>query len=342
MTEAKISCRNLWKLYGAKPQEFLQKHNGKPTTEALKQAGFVSAVRDVNLDVMQGEILVVMGLSGSGKSTLLRCLARLIEPTTGEVNFEGKNLLKASSAEMIELRRHKMGMVFQNFALLPHRTVLQNVAFPLEVQGIGRAQREERAREVVELVGLRGREDYYPRQLSGGQQQRVGIARSLAVGPDVWFLDEPFSALDPLIRRDMQNEFLRLQALLSKTIVFITHDFDEAIRIADRIVIMKDGVIEQCGTAEELVTNPATPYVEEFTRQISRGQFLTVASAMTATEKRPAASDAISHNVLLEDVARRVLSGDKHVDVIDDEGALIGILSRAAMIDALYVGEKRQ
>lgn len=342
MTEAKISCRNLWKLYGNKPLEFLQAHNGKPTTEALKQAGFVSAVRDVNLDVMEGEILVVMGLSGSGKSTLVRCLARLVEPTTGEVNFEGRNLLKASNAEMIELRRHKMGMVFQNFALLPHRTVLQNVAFPLEVQGIGRREREKRAREVVELVGLRGREDYYPRQLSGGQQQRVGIARSLAVGPDVWFLDEPFSALDPLIRRDMQDEFLRLQALLSKTIVFITHDFDEAIRIADRIVIMKDGVIEQCGTAEELVTRPATAYVEEFTRQISRGQFLTVAAAMSPVEKRKPSSDAISHAILLEDVARRVLSRETPLDVIDDSGELVGILSRAAMIDALYAEERAQ
>jgi glycine betaine/proline transport system ATP-binding protein len=339
MTEAKISCRNLWKLYGADAREFLQRHNGKPSTEALQAGNYISAVRDVSLDIMPGQILVVMGLSGSGKSTLLRCLARLVEPTSGEVIFEGQNLLKASEAEMIELRRHKMGMVFQNFALLPHRTVLENVAFPLQVQGMNRRQREIRAMEVVELVGLRGRESYYPRELSGGQQQRVGIARSLAVGPDVWFLDEPFSALDPLIRREMQDEFLRLQQMLNKTIVFITHDFAEAIRIADRIAIMKDGVIEQLGTAEELVTRPATPYVAEFTRDVSRGQFLSVASAMTPVPERPPLAGAVRERERLERVARQVLLSDDPVDVIDDDGMLVGALGRSAVIDALYAKE---
>jgi len=185
-----------------------------------------------------------MGLSGSGKSTLVRCLSRLVEPTAGEIDFDGRDLLKATEAELIEIRRKKMGMVFQQFALLPHLTVLQNTAFPLDVQGVDRATCEARAKEVIELVGLKGREQNYPRELSGGQQQRVGIARSLAVEPDLWFLDEPFSALDPLIRREMQDEFLRLQALLHKTIVFITHDFDEAIRLADRIAVMKDGAID--------------------------------------------------------------------------------------------------
>jgi glycine betaine/proline transport system ATP-binding protein len=336
MTEAKISCRNLWKLYGAGADEFLKQHNGKPSTEALRAGNYVSAVRDVSLDIMPGQILVVMGLSGSGKSTLLRCLARLVEPTAGEVIFEGQNLLKATEAEMIELRRHKMGMVFQNFALLPHRTVLENVAFPLQVQGMNRRQREDRAREVVELVGLKGRESYYPRQLSGGQQQRVGIARSLAVGPDVWFLDEPFSALDPLIRREMQDEFLRLQQMLAKTIVFITHDFGEAIRVADRIAIMKDGLVEQLGTAEELVTCPATPYVAEFTREISRDQFLSVSSAMTPAKGRRPLDGAIKLQARLVDVARQVLSSDDPVDVVDDNGLLVGALSRPAVIDALY------
>lgn len=339
MTEAKISCRNLWKLYGADAREFLQRHNGKPSTEALQAGNYISAVRDVSLDIMPGQILVVMGLSGSGKSTLLRCLARLVEPTSGEVIFEGQNLLKASEAEMIELRRHKMGMVFQNFALLPHRTVLENVAFPLQVQGMNRREREIRAMEVVELVGLRGRESYYPRELSGGQQQRVGIARSLAVGPDVWFLDEPFSALDPLIRREMQDEFLRLQQMLNKTILFITHDFAEAIRIADRIAIMKDGVIEQLGTAEELVTRPATPYVAEFTRDVSRGQFLSVASAMTPVSERLPLAGAVRERERLEHVARQVLLSDDPVDVIDDDGMLVGALGRSAVIDALYARE---
>ena len=201
-TEAKLSCEQLWKLYGADTEKFFASHGGRPTQADIASGGYICAVRDVSFDVYPGEIVVVMGLSGSGKSTLVRCLSRLIEPTGGEISFEGQNLLEASRKEMIDIRRHKMGMVFQHFALLPHRTVIDNVAFPLEVQGINRAKRHERAREIIELVGLSGRERYYPRELSGGQQQRVGIARSLAVEPDIWFLDEPFSALDPLIRRD--------------------------------------------------------------------------------------------------------------------------------------------
>ncbi|MHA6644960.1 quaternary amine ABC transporter ATP-binding protein [Mesorhizobium sp. A623] len=336
MTEAKISCRNLWKLYGGDPKGLLRQHGGKPSAEAIRASGYVSAVQDVSLDIMPGQILVVMGLSGSGKSTLLRCLARLVEPTAGEVIFEGKNLLAASDAEMIELRRHKMGMVFQNFGLLPHRTVLENVAFPLQVQGMGRQQREARAREVVELVGLHGRESYYPRELSGGQQQRVGIARSLAVGPDVWFLDEPFSALDPLIRREMQDEFLRLQQMLAKTILFITHDFSEAIRVADRIAVMKDGVVEQIGTAEEIVTRPATPYVAEFTREVPRDQFLSVASVMAPATGRAPQPGALQSRTRLVNVARQVLSCDEPIDVVDEQGVLVGALGRPAVIDALY------
>jgi len=239
----KLDCRNVWKLYGDAADGFLDNRTSEPTSEEIRAAGLIGAVRDATVQIHDGEIFVIMGLSGSGKSTLVRCLARLIEPTAGEVLFEGQDLLRMAEKRLIEIRRKKMGMVFQHFALLPHLTVLQNVAFPLEIQGIGRVQREARAREVIELVGLKGREAYYPRELSGGQQQRVGIARSLAVGPELWFLDEPFSALDPLIRREMQDEFLRLQSLLHKTIVFITHDFDEAIRLADRIAIMQDGVI---------------------------------------------------------------------------------------------------
>ena len=205
------------------------------------------------------------------------CL-KLIDPTKGKVFFQGKSLTDLSQKELIEIRRHKMGMVFQHFALLPHRSVIQNVAFPLEVQGIDRETREERAAKVIKLVGLEGREKYYPRELSGGQQQRVGLARSLAVEPEVWFLDEPFSALDPLIRKEMQNEFLKLQSMLHKTIVFITHDFDEAIRLADRIAIMYEGGIVQVGTAEELITNPATDYVAEFTKDIPRAKLLSLNS----------------------------------------------------------------
>jgi glycine betaine/proline transport system ATP-binding protein len=222
VTDAALACRNVWKLYGPDPKSLFARLGPAPSAAALKEAGYITAVAEASLEVSRGEIFVIMGLSGSGKSTLVRCLARLIEPSAGEVIFAGRNLLDASPQELIELRRHKMGMVFQHFALLPHLTVLDNVGFPLEIQGVQRQKREARAREMTALVGLKGREYNLPHELSGGQQQRVGIARSLATDPDIWFLDEPFSALDPLIRREMQNEFLRLQSVLQKTILLPT------------------------------------------------------------------------------------------------------------------------
>ncbi len=276
--EAKLTCRSVWKVFGQEAR--LPAGGGMMSDEELAAKNFVAAVRNVSLDVHTGEIFVIMGLSGSGKSTLLRCISRLIEPSAGEIFLNGEDLLAASPARMIEIRRHQMGMVFQHFALLPHLSVLGNVAFPLEVQGIDRAAREARAREMIALVGLEGRENFYPNELSGGQQQRVGIARSLAVEPEIWFLDEPFSALDPLIRREMQNEFIRLQAVLRKTIVFITHDFDEAIRLADRIAIMKDGAVVQVGTPEELVMQPANDYVSEFTRNVIKAKVMRVGTIM--------------------------------------------------------------
>ncbi len=337
MTErpVKLACRGVWKLFGPGVEALLRDHEGAPTREAVAAAGLIQAVRDAHLDVRQGEIFVIMGLSGSGKSTLVRCLSRLIEPTAGEVLFDGQDLLRAGEREMIELRRHKMGMVFQHFALLPHLTVLGNVAFPLEVQGQARAEREARAREVVELVGLAGREGYYPRELSGGQQQRVGIARSLAVEPELWFLDEPFSALDPLIRREMQDEFLRLQNMLHKTIVFITHDFDEAIRLADRIAIMKDGEIIQTGTPEELVIAPSTDYVAEFTRDIPRAKVLTVGSVMTAGEATGETAGEVVVTERIADIADRVEAAERPHAVLDDAGKRIGSIGRAAVVDVL-------
>ncbi|MFZ1681450.1 MAG: betaine/proline/choline family ABC transporter ATP-binding protein, partial [Rhizobiaceae bacterium] len=274
---AKLACRHVWKLFGHGAADLMARTGGHPAPDDIARNGLVAAVRDINIEVMDGEIFVIMGLSGSGKSTLVRCLSRLIEPTSGEIVFNGENLLAQPERRMIEIRRHRMGMVFQHFALLPHLDVLGNVAFPLEIQGLQRGEREERARRMIELVGLTGKESFYPRQLSGGQQQRVGIARSLAVEPELWFLDEPFSALDPLIRREMQDEFIRLQSVLKKTIVFITHDFDEAIRVADRIAIMKDGAIEQVGTPEEIVLAPATPYVAEFTGSVQKAKVIRVA-----------------------------------------------------------------
>ena len=333
MTQPKIVCRNVWKLYGPDPVKFLAAHDGNPSVEAVKEAGYIPAVRDASLEVHEGEIVVLMGLSGSGKSTLVRCLSRLIDATAGQVDFDGQDLLATSDKEMIELRRHKMGMVFQHFALFPHRTVVENVAFPLEVQGIDRETRHAKALEIIDLVGLQGRGDYYPRELSGGQQQRVGIGRSLAVEPDVWFLDEPFSALDPLIRREMQDEFLRLQSTLHKTIVFITHDFDEAIRLADRIAIMHDGVIEQLGTAEELITGPATDYVAAFTKDVPRSKLLRVRTLMGPVDD--ASEGEVPGDAKVASVAQEILNAHAPVRVVEG-GEVIGSITGAQVTAALF------
>jgi glycine betaine/proline transport system ATP-binding protein len=333
--QPKIVCRNLWKIFGPDPAGFLARHGNAPSLEDFASTRHIGAVRDVSFSVYPGEILIIMGLSGSGKSTLIRAITRLNDPTSGEILFDGRDLLKASPAELIELRRHKMGMVFQHFGLLPHRTVLSNVAFPLEVRGATRDEREARAREMIRLVGLEGRENYFPRELSGGQQQRVGIARSLAVGPDVWFLDEPFSALDPLIRREMQDEFLRLQKLLRKTIVFITHDFDEAIRLADRIGIMKDGRLVQLATPEEMVSQPADDYVREFTRNAPRDRVLTVGS-IASRQPVPLNGVNVLASAKIGDAAAMVLASENPIAVVDDQGRAIGAVDRQMMIRALY------
>lgn len=334
MTEIKISCLNLWKIFGPDPQGFFNRHGGNPSSEALAAEGYIGAVRDVSFNVHTGEILIIMGLSGSGKSTLIRALTRLNDPTVGKIILDGEDFSKATSRELIELRRHKMGMVFQHFGLLPHRSVLSNVAFPLEVRGASREERDARAKDMIKLVGLEGREDYFPRELSGGQQQRVGIARSLAVEPEIWFLDEPFSALDPLIRREMQDEFLRLQKLLKKTIIFITHDFDEAIRLGDRIGIMKDGRLVQLTTPEDMVINPADGYVSEFTKYAPRERVISVRSIMS---KNPTgAGKGVSADARIGDVAAQVLAADGPVPVMDDSGQTVGTVTRDAMIDALF------
>ena len=337
MPNVKLACRNVWKIFGARSSGALADLGATPSLERLQAAGFVPAVRDASLDVVEGEIFVIMGLSGSGKSTLVRCMSRLIEPTSGEVIFNGQNLLAASEAEMIEIRRHKMGMVFQHFALLPHLSVLDNVAFPLSVQGVPRGKREARAREMISLVGLGGKETSFPRQLSGGQQQRVGIARSLAVEPELWFLDEPFSALDPLIRRELQEEFMRLQSVLKKSIVFITHDFDEAIRLADRIAIMKDGAIEQVGTPEEIVLAPATPYVREFTKAVVKAKAVRVRSIMEAGPA-PETGPSVSARAAVAEVAPRFLDRIDALRVTDETGATLGVLRRDAVIRLMLGG----
>jgi glycine betaine/proline transport system ATP-binding protein len=281
-----------------------------------------------------------MGLSGSGKSTLVRCLSRLIEPTAGELQFDGKNLLAASEQELIEIRRHKMGMVFQHFALLPHLNVLENVAFPLFIQGVAKNRREARARQMIELVGLKGRERHFPSELSGGQQQRVGIARSLAVEPEIWFLDEPFSALDPLIRREMQSELMRLQSVLKKTIVFITHDFDEAIRLADRIAIMKDGEIIQIGSPEELVSQPATDYVAEFTSDVNRAKVLSARSLMVKASTKASSYEKVGASEKIAGFAPRIVDSSSPFAVVDEGGKIIGEVTPQAVIDLLSGKER--
>jgi glycine betaine/proline transport system ATP-binding protein len=332
--DAVISCRNVWKLYGPRPKSFFATLKPGTSFQDIQAEGYIAAVRNVSLDIAKGEMLVVMGLSGSGKSTLVRCLSRLIDLTGGVVSVDGVDIAGMDERALIDLRRRKMGMVFQSFGLLPHRTVLDNVAFPLEMRGQDRHARRARALEVIELVGLGGREDYFPRELSGGQQQRVGIARSLAIEPDIWFLDEPFSALDPLIRREMQDEFLRLKKMLGKTSVFITHDFDEALRLADRIAIMKDGAIEQCDTPDQIVLNPATPYVAKFTEDIEKSRVIRLRSLVRpgAAEGKPFAAEATLHML-----ARQIASDTRSlIPVAEADGRPIGTLDRDTALDILF------
>jgi glycine betaine/proline transport system ATP-binding protein len=334
--EVKISCRNVWQLFGKGAEKFLAKSSATPTMDQIGAAGLIGAVRDVSFDVHQNEILMIMGLSGSGKSTMLRCITQLLKPTAGEVHFNGTDITKVSTKELNKLRRHKMGMVFQHFGLLPHRTVLENIAFPLEIQGLDEDTRIAKARELVELVGLAGRESYFPREMSGGQQQRVGIARSLAVEPDVWFLDEPFSALDPLIRREMQDEFMRLQSKLNKSIVFVTHDFDEAVRLGDRIAIMKDGELVQIGTPEELVTNPADAYVKAFVENAPKAKLISVGKIMNSAGSVDSTQEPLRMGAVLEDVAKRVMMSEAAIPVVDKEGQLVGSLDREKLVGILF------
>jgi glycine betaine/proline transport system ATP-binding protein len=338
----KISCRELWKVYGPNVGFYFDtkgyRIDPEHLAERLREERHIPAVANVSLEISEGEIFVIMGLSGSGKSTVLRCLSRLIEPTYGQVNLDGCDLTKLSERDLIDIRRHKMGMVFQQFGLLPHLNAIDNVAFPLKVQGIAKRQRQDRAQEVIELVGLKGREQAYPRQLSGGQQQRVGIARSLAVGPEVWFLDEPFSALDPLIRRQLQDTFLQLQKQLGKTIVFVTHDFTEALRIADRICVMKDGVVVQVGTAEDLVLNPANQYVRGFVSDAPLAKVLRVSAVMkpgihpvSCNDRRP----AVAQSAKIENAMKLFEVGVDAVNVVNEAGEIVGELTPSQVICAL-------
>ena len=334
-----ILCDSVFKIFGDNAEKMLAGVQGDVDAKAFQDAGCIVGVNNASFEVFKGEMLVVMGLSGSGKSTLLRCISKLTNATAGKIYIDGQDLLAMNNKELIELRRNKMGMVFQSFALLPHKTVLENIAFPLQVKGGSTQDSIKKAMDMVELVGLGGRENYFPRELSGGQQQRVGIARSLAIEPDIWFLDEPFSALDPLIRKEMQDEFLRLQGVLNKTILFVTHDFDEALRLADRIAIMKDGVIEQLDTPANIVLNPATDYVHKFTAEVPREKVLKIESVMESNKSSDDIGDLrVSKDAIIETVAEAVLNESKAVSVVDANDRVVGVLHPSKVISVLFGG----
>ena len=338
-----IRCDSVYKIFGDNAKSMLKKSNGVVNAAKFQEAGCIVGVNNASFDIYAGELLIIMGLSGSGKSTLLRCISRLTDATAGKIFIEGEDILTMNNKQLIELRRNKMGMVFQNFALLPHKTVLENIAFPLQVKGVSTQKSVKKAKEMIDLVGLTGREDYFPRQLSGGQQQRVGIARSLVIEPDIWFLDEPFSALDPLIRKEMQDEFLRLQSVLHKTILFVTHDFDEALRLADRIAIMKDGIIEQLDTPANIVLHPATEYVRKFTEEVPREKVLKIESVMDEFDSTESMSDLkVQKDAIIETVAEGILSSSKPVTVIDELGQTVGVINAAKIIHVLFGDHSNQ
>lgn len=366
-----ISCRNVWKVFGPQPQRLAEQlaaqsaatqasapvqhdamlpasthetspHNTAISREQLLAAGNVVAVRDVSFEVYEGESFVVMGLSGSGKSTLLRCLPRLIEPTRGDIWVDGVEVTRASRQQLREVRRHKMSMVFQHFGLFPHRNVLDNVAYGLEIQGMGRSARTARAREVLALVNLEGWENHYPGQLSGGMQQRVGLARALAVDPAILLFDEPFSALDPVIRREMQDELLRLEAHMAKTMLFITHDFAEAIKLGSRIAIMKDGAFVQVGTPEEIVLHPADAYVAEFTQDVPKAKVLTARTIMRPVDAAYGTTNGatlgnlpIASTAKLDEMISIFAHTDQVLPVVDEQDRLVGCVDREAIMWAL-------
>jgi glycine betaine/proline transport system ATP-binding protein len=331
-----ITAEGVWKIFGAGADRIVGTPDAELSRSELREkTGCVAAVRDVALEVWPGEVFVVMGLSGSGKSTLARTLIRLIEPTTGRIVIAGRDVTGASQAELRELRRGTVSMVFQHFGLLAHRRVIENVAFGLEVQGMPKGERLARAAEMVRLVGLEDCENYFPDQLSGGMQQRVGLARAFAVDPTVMLYDEPFSALDPLIRRDMQDEVVRLQYETHKTVIFITHDLPEALRLADRIAIMRDGAIVQLGTPEELVGSPADEYVENFVRDIPRTHVLTLRWIMRdALPGEAEDGPALDVRTTVKDAVRTIAASERPVRAVE-HGRVVGVVDRTMVLEAI-------
>ncbi|MEO3813349.1 glycine betaine/L-proline ABC transporter ATP-binding protein [Sphaerisporangium sp. B11E5] len=331
-----LDVRGLWKVFGPRADRV----PGSPLAELSRgelkeRAGCVAAVRDVTFGVRRGEVFVVMGLSGSGKSTLVRCLTRLVEPTAGEVLLDGQDIRKAGDRELREIRRHRFAMVFQHFGLLPHRRVLDNIAYGLEIRGAAKQARYARATEMLDLVGLSGYGGSYPDELSGGMQQRVGLARALAVDPEVLFFDEPFSALDPLIRRDMQQEVIRLHREVGKTMIFITHDLDEALKLGDRIMVMRDGAVVQTGTPDQVVGAPADDYVRDFVSEVDRAGVLTLRWIMRPPRDDDAPGGAeLGPDVVIKDAVRTVLRADRPVRVVSG-GELLGVVGAAEILEVI-------
>ncbi|HEX6446705.1 MAG TPA: glycine betaine/L-proline ABC transporter ATP-binding protein [Streptosporangiales bacterium] len=338
-TEA-LQISGLWKVFGPNADRIPGSPEGElGRTELRKRTGCVAAVKDVSFGVKPGEVFVVMGLSGSGKSTLVRCLTRLIEPTAGDVKLDGEDVRAASESRLRELRRFSFSMVFQNFGLLPHRRVLDNVAYGLEIRGESKQKRLARAQEMVDLVGLSGSENSYPDQLSGGMQQRVGLARALAVDPAVMLFDEPFSALDPLIRRDMQNEVIRLHREVGKTMVFITHDLQEALKLGDRILIMRDGEVVQVGKPDDVVGAPQGDYVADFVSEVPKSHVLTLRWVMRAPEPGdPVDGPELPPDMVVRNAARTVLATDGPVRVVGD-GKLLGVVDDEQILKVIVAEE---
>ncbi|MGW6061759.1 quaternary amine ABC transporter ATP-binding protein [Streptomyces sp. NPDC055189] len=350
---SRLQAEHLYKVFGRRPADAVEKLRHGTDREELRAEGTTAAVIDASFTVEPGQIFVVMGLSGSGKSTLLRMLNGLSEPTAGQVLFDGQDLTGLSARELREVRSKKISMVFQHFALFPHRSVLENAGYGLEVQGVPRAEREERATVALELAGLKGWEKSWPDELSGGMQQRVGLARALATDADLLLMDESFSALDPLIRRDMQDQLLELQKRLKKTIVFITHDLNEAMRLGDQIAVMRDGEIVQIGNAEDILVTPANDYVAAFTQDVDRSRVLTAGAIMaepetafgtktaegkelkTAQDVLSAAPATVRAETPIIELFTPCSTSGVAVAVTDDEGKLIGVVPRARLLAVL-------
>ncbi|CAK7256591.1 MULTISPECIES: glycine betaine/L-proline ABC transporter ATP-binding protein [unclassified Shinella] len=336
MVSHAIEVRNLYKIFGPRGGDYVDAvKNGLGKAELNQKYGHVLGLRDINISMPAGGIMVVMGLSGSGKSTLIRHINRLIDPTAGEVLYDGVDVCRMSENDLREFRRHKTAMVFQKFALLPHRTVLENTVYGLEIQGVAQAEREKRAKQWIARVGLAGFENHYPNQLSGGMQQRVGLARALTNDADILLMDEAYSALDPLIRVDMQTVLLELQKELKKTVVFITHDLDEALRLGDKIAILRDGMVVQQGTGQEIVLNPADEYITAFVKEVNRGRVVNVETIMAPLSGNPEGMP-IAKGTVLEMAARAMTAANQTLaHVVDEAGRPIGAISLNAIISSM-------